>query len=148
MVEVRVLGPVELIDGAEVVRLAPVERTLLAALAARIGERAAVEVLEDALWPEQRPSSARKTLQGHVMRLRRTMGASAIVEQSGGYRLDPEVVDVDARRIARLLAEGRDAIGHGEADQAVGLLRKAQTMFRGHPYADVPDAQKAGAKKK
>jgi predicted ATPase/DNA-binding SARP family transcriptional activator/predicted negative regulator of RcsB-dependent stress response len=140
MVEVRVLGPVELIDGAAVVRLAPVERTLLAALAARIGERAAVEVLEDALWPEQRPSSARKTLQGHVMRLRRTMGASAIVEQSGGYRLDPEVVDVDARRIAGLLAEARDAIGHGEADQAVGLLRKAQTMFRGHPYADVPDA--------
>src|SRR5918995_6399095 len=92
MVEVRVLGPVELADGTSMIRLAPAERTLLAALASRLGERVAADVLEDALWPGERPPSARKTLQGHVMRLRRALGASAIVERTGGYRLDAECV--------------------------------------------------------
>jgi DNA-binding SARP family transcriptional activator len=106
MVEVRVLGPVELIDGPAVVRLAPVERTLLAALAARAGERVAVEVLEEALWRDDRPPSARKTLQGHVRRLRRAVGASAIVERSGGYRPVPDAVDIDAGRITGYVGIG------------------------------------------
>src|SRR6187455_2502274 len=45
VVEVRVLGPVELVDGASVVRLPHAQRTLLAALAARLDERVSVDVL-------------------------------------------------------------------------------------------------------
>ena len=90
VVEVRVLGPVELIDGAATVRLPPAERTVLAALASRLGERVAVDVLVEALWPNKAPPSARKTLQVYVTRLRHAVGASAIVERSGGYLLDPD----------------------------------------------------------
>jgi predicted ATPase/DNA-binding SARP family transcriptional activator len=139
MVEVRVLGPVELADGTSMIRLAPAERTLLAALASRLGERVAADVLEDALWPGQRPPSARKTLQGHVMRLRRALGSSAIVERTGGYRLDPDCVDVDAARIPVLVAQAREAIRGGRSAEAIGLLREASAAFRGDPYADVPD---------
>jgi DNA-binding SARP family transcriptional activator len=67
-VEVAVLGPVELVDGTSVVRLPRAERTLLAALAARSGQRVPVEVLADAVWPDGQPATARKTLQGHIFR--------------------------------------------------------------------------------
>jgi predicted ATPase/DNA-binding SARP family transcriptional activator len=138
-VEVRVLGPVELFDGNSVVQLPRSERTLLAALAARVGERVPVAVLEEALWPAERPPSARKTLQGNILRLRRAMGSSAIVELDGGYRLDPELVEVDARRVATLVAGARDAMRRQELDVALELLAAAREAFRGQPYEGVPD---------
>ena len=139
-VEVRVLGAVELVDGGSVVRLAPTERTLLAALAARVGERVAVDTLEEALWPAARPPSARKSLQGHVARLRRSLGAESIAERSGGYRLDPDHVDVDAVLVGALLTEARAAIGAGRPADAIAVLDGAKSSFRGDPYADVPEA--------
>ena len=45
-------------------------------------------LLEEAVWPGQPPPTARKTLQGHIARLRRALGATAIVERSGGYLLE------------------------------------------------------------
>jgi DNA-binding SARP family transcriptional activator len=138
-VEVRVLGPVEVADGKSVVRLSPTERTLLAALAARVGERVAADVLEEALWPYCRPPSARKTLQGNILRLRRVLGPSAIVHCSGGYRLDPDLVDVDARRVTALVTEASAEISRGHPGDAIGALSEARESFRGDPYEDVPD---------
>ena len=138
-VEVRVLGPVELFDGTSVVRLPRSEQTLLAALAARVGERVAVDALEEALWPAGRPPSARKTLQGHIVRLRRAIGSAAIVEVGGGYRLDPELVEVDALRVTRLVAQAREVLRRGDAEVAIGLLGDVSAAFRGEPYEGVPD---------
>jgi predicted ATPase/DNA-binding SARP family transcriptional activator len=138
-VEVRVLGPVELVDGSSVVRLPRAERTVLAALAARVGERVPVDLLAEAVWPQQRPPSARKSLQVRVVRLRRVLGAAAIIERDGGYRLDPDHLEVDADRVAGLVAEARAAIRHGDPDVAVGLLAEAKVAFRGEPYEDVAD---------
>jgi predicted ATPase/DNA-binding SARP family transcriptional activator len=140
LVEVRVLGPVELFDGTSVVRLPRVEQTLLAALAARVGERVPVDALEEALWPAGRPPSARKTLQGHIMRLRRALGPAAIVERDGGYRLDPELVEVDATRVTQVVAAAREALRRGDAEVAIGLLADVKDAFRGEPYEGVPDA--------
>ena len=118
----HVLGPVQLVDGASTVRLPRAQRTLLAALAARVGERVAVDVLEEALWPHDRPPSARKTLQVYVVRLRRAVGASAILERDGGYLLDPELVEVDAERVATLVGEGRAAMRAGDSETAVRVV--------------------------
>ena len=139
LVEVRVLGPVELFDGTAVVRLRRAEQTLLAALAARVGERVPVDALEEALWPAGRPPSARKTLQGHILRLRRAVGPAAILERDGGYRLDPELVEVDATRVTRLVAAAREALRRGDAEVAIGLLGDVNEAFRGEPYEGVPD---------
>ena len=137
--EVRVLGPVELVDETSTIRLPGAERTLLAALASRLGERVAVEVLAEALWPHGPPPSARKTLQGKVVRLRRTVGASAIVERDGGYLLDPEVVVVDATRVAATVVESRAAMRTGDSETAVELLAEASAAFHGEPYEGVPE---------
>ena len=139
LVEVRVLGLVELFDGTSVVRLRRAEQTLLAALAARVGERVPVDVLVEALWPAGRPPSARKTLQGHILRLRRAVGPAAIVERDGGYRLDPELVEIDATRVTRLVAAAREALRRGDAEVAIGLLGEVNEAFRGEPYEGVPD---------
>jgi predicted ATPase/DNA-binding SARP family transcriptional activator len=139
VVEVWVLGPVEVFDGTSVVRLTRAERTVLAALAARVGERVPVDVLEEALWPHRRPSSARKSLQGHIVRLRRALGAAAIIERDGGYRLVRDHVGVDADRVAGLVAEGRAAIRRGDPEEAVSLLAEARVAFRGEPYDGVSE---------
>ena len=137
--EVRVLGPVELVDGASVVRLPHAQRTLLAALAARLDERVSVDVLVDALWPEAPPPSARKSLQAHVVRLRRALGSVAIVERAGGYRLDACHVDVDAATVTKLYEQARGARHRGDVEVAIGLLGDARVRFRGEPYEDVPE---------
>ena len=137
--EVRVLGPVELVADSSTIRLPGAERTVLAALASRIGERVAVDVLAEALWPEGPPPSARKTLQSKVARLRRAIGASAIVERGGGYLLDPDVVAVDATRVAAAVIESRAVMRAGDPEQAVRLLAEASAAFHGEPYEGVPE---------
>ena len=139
VVEVRVLGPVELIDGAATVRLPPAERTVLAAMASRLGERVAVDVLVEALWPNKAPPSARKTLQVYVTRLRHALGASAIVERGGGYLLDPDRVAVDATRVAAMVGTAREVFHSGDAETAVGLFVEATKLFRGEPYEGVAE---------
>ena len=133
------LGPVELVDGTTPVPLPPAQRTLLAALAARVGDRVPADTLAEGLWPSTPPPSARKSLHAHVARLRRAVGAAAIVGRGGGYRLDPGLVEVDAARVSEAIERARDACRHGDAGVAVALLGDARSMFRGEPYQDVPD---------
>lgn len=95
---VGVLGPlrVERDDGSVVELRHRMQRRLLSALAARHPRAVTVDGLIDAMWGESPPPSARKTLQTNVFRLRKTLGATAIVTTTGGYRLGPSVrVDVD-----------------------------------------------------
>ena len=136
----RVLGPVELVDGTSVVSLPQAQRTVLAALAARLGERVAVDELAEALWSNGLPPSARKSLQAHIARLRHVVGATAIVEHGGGYRLDPDVVEVDADTVTAMVEQAREARRHGETRRAIALLDDARAAFRGFPYQDVPEA--------
>ena len=98
-----------------------------------------MDKLEEALWPEGRPPSAWKSLQVHIVRLRRALGSRSIVERHGGYQLDADLVAVDAARVAELLAEAREAISSGEPDQAAGLLAEAKAAFRGEPFEGVAD---------
>jgi DNA-binding SARP family transcriptional activator/class 3 adenylate cyclase len=138
-VEVRVLGPVEVVDGDRVVRLEPAKRTLLGALAARPGQRVAIDDLIDALWPHGEPRTARKTVQGHIARLRRQIGDAAIVFRAGGYALDSTQVELDVVRVEALIARGRQAAAEGRYGEASQLLEEASGLFRGRPYEGVPD---------
>jgi predicted ATPase/DNA-binding SARP family transcriptional activator len=97
-----VLGPLEVRrDGQRVPLRAAKPRALLALLLIRRGE-VHRDVLLDALWGEGAPAGARNTLQVYVSRLRRELGAHAIVTTASGYRL--ERGEVDADRFEELLA--------------------------------------------
>ena len=88
---VAILGPVECTLNGSVVPIdTGKERALLAALALHGGRRVASERLIDALWGDDPPPTAQRTLGTHVSRLRRVVGGGWIENESGGYLLAVE----------------------------------------------------------
>lgn len=108
---IAVLGPLT-VDG-ETGRLGPRDRVVLAALAIRPGEVVRAERLADALWGPAPPETWAKVVQGCVMRLRKSLGASAIETVGQGYRLEVRADAVDSVRFDRLLQRGRELLALG-----------------------------------
>jgi DNA-binding SARP family transcriptional activator/pimeloyl-ACP methyl ester carboxylesterase len=131
-VQVAVLGPLSVNDaGREIVLSAAKERSLLGTLALHAGSVVGAEQLIDALWGETPPATARKTLQTYVSKLRRALGADAVVTVSTGYalRLDENAVDVNRFRV--LVREGEDAFRNGSVEAARRKLAAATALWRG-----------------
>jgi hypothetical protein len=63
-VELRALGPFQVVDGATTVALGPKEQLVLARLVAARGRTVSLDVLADVLWGDHPPASWRKTMQG------------------------------------------------------------------------------------
>jgi WD40 repeat protein/DNA-binding SARP family transcriptional activator len=135
-VNVRVLGPVEVLSDG-VVRLGgPKQRTVLALLAAEVGRPVSVETLIDGVWGDEPTAGARSTLQTYVSNLRAAIG-DVIVRDDGGYRLVAEPENVDAVEFERAVEQASGLVETAPAE-AAQRLRAALALWRGHPYADVP----------
>ncbi len=83
-------------------------RQLLALLALELGESIPKDALADRLWEHQPPARWTTTLESYVCLLRRKLHLTAgrhgaIATSHGGYRLDPEQVEVDLDGVRRLL---------------------------------------------
>jgi WD40 repeat protein/DNA-binding SARP family transcriptional activator len=138
-VNVRVLGPVEVLSDGVVVRLGgPKQRTVLALLAAEVGTPVSIEALIDGVWGDEPTPGARSTLQTYVSNLRSAIG-DVIVRDDGGYRLVAEPESVDAVEFERAVHEASGLVGAAPAE-AAQELRAALAQWRGHPYANVPDS--------
>jgi DNA-binding SARP family transcriptional activator/WD40 repeat protein len=148
-VRVGVLGPLTVeADGHEVHVAGTHRRRLLALLASRPGRMVSVDAIVDALWAEDPPSTAAKTVQTHVVRLRRSLSAidTELIETvPGGYRLAVDAEAVDAVRFERLAADGRRELTRGAAGSAAGLLAEALGLWHGSAYAEFGDAEFAAA---
>ena len=83
-------------------------RRLLALLAIRAGRVVPVESLVDAMWGDDPPPSAAKTVQSHVVRLRQSLNDAGdpIETTPGGYRLRIEPQNTDVVRFERLANDG------------------------------------------
>jgi WD40 repeat protein/DNA-binding SARP family transcriptional activator len=135
--KVRVLGPLEVLSDASVVRLGgPKQRTVLALLAAAVGKSVSVDALIDGVWGDEPTAGARSTLQSYVSNLRAAIG-DVIVRDNAGYRLVADPAEVDAFEFERAV-ENAAALVEADPVQAAQLLRAALALWRGHPYADVP----------
>jgi DNA-binding SARP family transcriptional activator len=143
---VGILGPVELAGDGPVQLGGAMERCLLAVLAVHCGEAVSVAALVDALWGDNPPRTAGKTLQNYVLRLRRAMAGVAglaIVTQPSGYCLRAPPGMVDARLAESLIGEGRRELAEGDPAAAARLLGRALDLWRGpalHEFADRPFA--------
>jgi len=137
-VEVRVLGPLELVGDDGPVRLgAAKKRQLLAALAIGCGQARDADLLVDLLWGAAPPASAAKLLQVYVSQLRKALPAPARIRtEAAGYLLELPDGALDADRFERLLGEGRAALRGGNAALAVSLVSRALGLWRGPAYAD------------
>ncbi|MFF3612254.1 BTAD domain-containing putative transcriptional regulator [Streptomyces sp. NPDC002580] len=137
----RILGTAQVENdrGALVTVGGPRVRALLTALARLPGRTTTPEALIGEVWADDPPQDAPAALQALVGRLRRAIGKDAIASEAGGYRLRAAEDDVDLLVFERLVAEGRTALGHGDAPAAASRLREALALWRGPALADLPD---------
>jgi WD40 repeat protein/DNA-binding SARP family transcriptional activator len=144
--EIRLLGPVELELGDQLVTLGgPKQRAVLSLLALNANATVSVDRLIEGLWGEEQPASAAKNVQLYVSQLRKLLAGQRgveIVTRGRGYelRLNPEAVD--ALRFERLIGDASDGHRNGPAGEAAN---RALSLWRGAPLADLLDAPFAAA---
>ena len=136
MVVVRLLGPVDVIDGSDAVHApdSALRRTLLALLAMRAGEVLATDWLLEHAWGGAPPESGSAALRFHISRLRRELGDDSLIETCpGGYRLAVTADQVDA-----LAVEERSQAARSERDsaRAADTYAEVLAMWRGAPFVD------------
>jgi len=113
-------------------------RALLAVLLMHPNEPVSAERLAMALFGEDAPAGAVKTVRVHVSRLRRALGdPDALATTADGYRLRVRPGELDAERFERLVAEGQAALRAGQPQRAAGVLREALTLWRGPPFGEL-----------
>lgn len=137
---VGVLGPVEVtIDRVTVPLEAPKERAIVCVLALHPDQTVPVGTLVDALWGDDPPVTADRTLSSHVSRLRGRIGPDRIVGDPSGYRLVIDPTDVDAQRLDDLVTACSAALEIGDARRAAQLAGTALAVWRGEPLTDLAD---------
>ncbi|QNP73051.1 winged helix-turn-helix domain-containing protein [Streptomyces roseirectus] len=144
-----VLGPTQVLrpDGTALAVGGARLRALLTVLVVRAGRTVSVGSLVEEVWAAgEPPADAQGALQALVGRLRRTLGADAIVSVAGGYRLAVGVDDVDLYRFERLTADGTRALADGDPAKAAVLLDDALALWRGPALADLPDRSAEAAR--
>jgi predicted ATPase/DNA-binding SARP family transcriptional activator len=136
--EFRILGSLDVRDDGGPVALGGAKpRGLLAMLLLNADEPVSAERLAVALWGEDAPAAAVKTIQVHVSRLRRALGdPGVLVTTPAGYRLHVRPGELDADRFEARSTEGRRALANGRPDRAARLLREALSEWRGPALAD------------
>ncbi|MFI6709696.1 AfsR/SARP family transcriptional regulator [Nonomuraea sp. NPDC050478] len=144
----EILGPTEVLgdDGTGIPVGGPRVRALLALLALEPGRVVGADQLVDGLYGEEPPEGVANALQSQVSRLRRALGRDRVEFHPAGYRLVADPMDVDASRFEWLAAEGRRALGSGDAGRASALLREGLELWRGAPLADAPHAGASAAR--
>ena len=144
--EFRILGPLEVTEDGRILDLGgPKQRSLLAALLLRANEVVSQDALIDDLWGESPPTTAAKTLQAYVSRLRKALAgpddeartAPRLETHGHGYVLRIAPGALECVGIQRLLEEGRQANARDDPKLAVDRLRDALALWRGAALADL-----------
>jgi DNA-binding SARP family transcriptional activator len=82
MVDVQLLGPVELSAEGRAVEVGPPQRrTVMAALAVDVGRPVAVDAVIERVWGPHAPDGARGAVHAHVARIRRMCEQAAEAAQ-------------------------------------------------------------------
>ncbi len=139
--DLRVLGALTIEDGR--IAPAPRDRLVLGALAVSMATSVSVESLATALWGEDLPPSWSRVIPGCIMRLRRLIAPARIETTPTGYRLERDGVDLDATRFEGLVMRGSQLLELGEPDRAAHALSQALALWRGQPFAELPDWEPA-----
>src|SRR3954467_910827 len=137
--EYLILGPLEVRDErGPIAVLGSKPRAVLTCLLLQANAPVSAERLAMALWGEEAPARAVKTVQVHVSRLRQAVGDPEAIETApGGYRLRVRPGELDFERFEQLAGEGRRALADGDPEQAAAVLRAALALWRGPALADL-----------
>src|SRR4051794_2326923 len=136
--EFRILGPLEIRteQGALPLRRSK-PRAVLTILLLHANEAVSAERLAMALWGEEAPAGAVKTVQVHVSRLRKALGDGDVIATTpSGYCLRVRPGELDLTHFERLVEEARHALTENRPDRAARRLRDALALWRGPPLAE------------
>src|SRR3954462_11997045 len=141
--EFPILGPLEVQrDGRPVALGGGKPRALLAALLLHANEPVSADRLAVALWGEEAPAGAGRTVQVHGSRLRKALeDEQVLATTAAGYRLRVRAGELDAERFRLFVADGRRALRDGHPELAASAFRRALGLWRGPALADVAGAQ-------
>ncbi len=147
LADVRLLGPVEVIGpGGTALLPGSRQRALVGLLALQPGAIVGQASLIDALWGDEPPRTAVKTLYSHVTRVRQAMEACGLPNllrtRDPGYVLSITGGEVDAVRFEEQIQRARTATTPGEVAK---LLHEALSLWRGDAFADADLAGSAKA---
>lgn len=141
-ISITVLGDVQCrVNGRSAPGMTRTVKRLIAMLAGWPGTAVHRDRLVSAIWGKTVPSDAHNSLQGHVAALRRSVGRSWILTTEEGYALMTDPQSIDAERFMSLAEEGLQALWAGSGAAAQDPLVQARDLWRGVPFADVPDPE-------
>ncbi|GIH06901.1 SARP family transcriptional regulator [Rhizocola hellebori] len=138
---VRLLGPIEVIGPHGPANLVGArQRTLIGLLGLRVGVPVSHVNLADALWGDQLPRTAMRSLYSHVARVRQALDdcglPGVLVTRDSGYVLELRPTEVDAVRFEERVAQGRRVLAAGAAAEAVTHLLDGLALWRGKALED------------
>jgi DNA-binding SARP family transcriptional activator/WD40 repeat protein/energy-coupling factor transporter ATP-binding protein EcfA2 len=125
--------------GTDIALGGPKERAVLATLLAAEGAPVSVDALVDAVWGDDPPRSATRTLHAYIARLRKALGPSPNAEgclttHGRAYALAVARERVDATEFTDLATTGRALAERGDPGAAVAAFDQAFARWTGTPY--------------
>ncbi|GAA1026218.1 BTAD domain-containing putative transcriptional regulator [Virgisporangium ochraceum] len=134
--EIRVLGPLEVVRHGRMVHIARRQvRTVLGILAFNANRPVSLERLIDLLWGANPPQRARSIMQTRISQARSAIGLDATTEDGvrldsriGGYILEADTDSVDILRFRHLLKQTETA---PSGEQTIEQIRAALALWRG-----------------
>jgi ABC-type transport system substrate-binding protein/DNA-binding SARP family transcriptional activator len=146
-----VLGPLEVwLDGALVRVGGPRQRALLGLLLCHANRVVSRDQLIEELLGDQPAATADRMLRVQVSRLRKALGdvngdgQPRLQARPPGYLLHVADGELDLNVFEQQVAAGRQALADGNPGRAAGLLREAESLWRGRPLADLESEPFAG----
>lgn len=144
MFEIRILGPLEVVDDGVPLALGGAkQRAVLAILALHANHVVSTDALVDGLWGSSASARSFNAIQVYISRLRKIINrdredhrAPAVLHwRSPGYLLELDRDCLDLDRFKRLAHEGTRALAR-QPDVAAAILREALDLWRGPALAE------------
>ena len=138
--EFRILGPLEVRGERGAVALGGIKpRAVLAVLLLHANQPVSAERLALALWGEEAPAGAAKTVQVYVSRLRKALGDAGRRSRRRRRAIGCGCARTSSTPSASSAAwrPGGARWAPGRPEQAAALLREALALWRGPPLAEL-----------
>ena len=136
--EFRLLGPLAvLVDGRPLAVGGPKQRAALAMLLLNANVPVSRDRLLEAVWGEEPPTGARRSLDSYLSRLRGLLGEDRVVRQAAGYVLRVRPGELDLERFDALVEQAAVRSAADDAHAASAELRTALALWRGAALGDL-----------
>jgi DNA-binding SARP family transcriptional activator len=137
---VRLLGPVEVVGPRGPAVLSGRQRTLVGVLALQAGTVVSASRMVEALWGEDPPRTAVKSLHSHVARVRQALAAcgltGVVLTRGSGYSFAVDRSEVDACGFEDQVRQAREHLARCAWSTAADCLRAGLALWSGDPLQD------------